>query len=223
MKANYQIILFMIDIQELDFKKGDGLIPAIIQDAETYQVLMLGYMNREALEKTINEQQVTFYSRSKQRLWTKGETSGNTLQLIDLQHDCDNDCLLILANPQGPTCHTGEESCFYQKKFKPEENELEFLNALETLVKQRKKEMPKGSYTTSLFKEGIDKIAQKVGEEAVETVIEAKNSKDKKFTGEVADLLFHLLVLLREKNIPLKEVIKVLKKRHKKGTHKHLE
>lgn len=213
----------MIDIQELDFEKGDGLIPAIIQDAETYQVLMLGYMNREALEKTIAEQQVTFYSRSKQRLWTKGETSGNTLQLIDLQHDCDNDALLILANPQGPTCHTGEDSCFYQKEFKPVEHELEFLNALEALIKQRKQEMPKGSYTTSLFKKGLDKIAQKVGEEAVETVIEAKNSNTKKFTGEVADLIFHLLVLLREKDIELEKIIKVLKKRHKKGMHKHLK
>lgn len=211
----------MIDIQTLDFKKGDGLIPAIIQDAENFQVLMLGYMNKEALKTTLEEERVTFYSRSKGRLWTKGETSGNYLELVDIQQDCDDDTLLILAHPQGPTCHTGEQSCFHQKAFKPQNN-LSFLNDLEQLIISRKKEMPEDSYTTYLFEKGLDKIAQKVGEEAVETVIEAKNGK-KKFIAEVADLVFHLLVLLVEKDVPLKKIVKKLKKRHKKGNHKHLE
>lgn len=210
-----------MNIDKLDFQKGDGLIPAIIQDAETYQVLMLGYMNKAALETTLEEERVTFYSRSKERLWTKGETSGNYLDLVDIQQDCDNDTLLILAHPQGPTCHTGDQSCFHEKEFKPEHN-LSFLSDLEQLVISRKKEMPEDSYTTYLFTKGIDKIAQKVGEEAVETVIEAKNNKKKKFVGEVADLIFHLIVLLVEKGVSLKKIVKRLKKRHAKGNHKHL-
>lgn len=212
----------MIDINSLDFEKGDGLIPAIIQDAQTYQVLMLGYMNRQALEQTLEEEKVTFFSRTKQRLWTKGETSGNTLELVNLQTDCDNDTLIILANPNGPTCHTGSVSCFSDKDFKPKTGSLDFLNELEDLIQDRKKKMPEDSYTTYLFTKGIDKITQKVGEEAVETVIEAKNSKKKKFVGEVADLIFHLMVLLAEKEVSVKKVIKRLKKRHKKGNHKHL-
>ena len=212
----------MIDIDTLDFDKGDGLIPAIIQDADTYQVLMLGYMSRPALEQTLEEETVTFYSRSKERLWTKGETSGNTLELVDLQHDCDQDALLVLAKPHGPTCHTGDQSCFHQKEFKASPGKLDFLSELEDLIKSRKKKMPDDSYTTFLFQKGVDKIAQKVGEEAVETVIEAKNSRKKKFVGEVADLLFHLMVLLREKDVSLKKVIKKLEKRHNKGNHKHL-
>ena len=212
----------MIDLETLDFAKGDGLIPAVIQDAETYQVLMLGYMNKEALQTTLEEERVTFYSRSKERLWTKGETSGNYLNLVNLQEDCDNDTLLVLANPQGPTCHTGDQSCFHKKEFKPKKKSVEFLSDLEKLIKNRQKNLPEDSYTTYLFEKGRDKIAQKVGEEAVETVIESKNTDDKKFIGEVADLLFHLLVLLREKEISLKKIIKRLKKRHKKGTHKHL-
>lgn len=210
-----------MNIDNLDFEKGDGLIPAVIQDSENFQVLMLGYMNEEALQTTLEEERVTFYSRSKGRLWTKGETSGNYLDLVDIQQDCDNDSLLILAKPNGPTCHTGEQSCFHQKKFKAK-NSLGFLNDLERLIISRKKEMPEDSYTTYLFGKGLDKIAQKVGEEAVETVIEAKNGK-KKFVNEVADLLFHLMVLLVEKDVPLKKVVKKLKKRHKKGNHKHLE
>ena len=212
----------MIDIESLDFKKGDGLIPAIIQDADNFQVLMLGYMNKEALQQTLEEEHVTFYSRSKERLWTKGETSGNFLELVDIQEDCDNDTLLILAKPHGPTCHTGEQSCFHQKKFKPKNN-LGFLNELEALIKSRKKEMPEDSYTTYLFNKGTDKIAQKVGEEAVETVISSKNKNKKQFVGEAADLIFHLMVLLTDKDISLKKVVKKLKKRHKKGNHKHLE
>lgn len=211
----------MIDIDSLDFDKGNGLIPVIIQDADNFQVLMLGYMNKEALQTTLEEERVTFFSRSKGRLWTKGETSGNYLDLVDLQKDCDNDALLVLAKPYGPTCHTGDQSCFHEKDFKPK-NDLSFLTDLEQLIISRKKEMPEGSYTTSLFEKGVDKIAQKVGEEAVETVIEAKNGK-KKFIGEVADLVFHLMVLLVEKGVPFKKIIKKLKKRHKKGTHKHLE
>jgi phosphoribosyl-ATP pyrophosphohydrolase/phosphoribosyl-AMP cyclohydrolase len=209
-------------IKKLDFEKGGGLIPAIIQDAANGRVLMLGYMNKQALKKTLAEEKVTFFSRSKERLWTKGETSGNTLELVDIQADCDNDTLLVLARPNGPTCHTGNQSCFYEKKFKPGANKLQFLTELEALIKSRKKEMPDDSYTTYLFEKGLDKITQKVGEEAVETVIESKNSRDKKFTGEVADLLFHLMVLLREKKISLKKVVKELERRHKKGNHKHL-
>ena len=204
-----------MNIDKLDFEKGDGLIPAIIQDADTFQVLMLGYMNKEALETTLEKERVTFFSRNKQRLWTKGETSGNYLDLVDIQKDCDDDTLLILANPNGPTCHTGEQSCFYQKDFKPKAD-LNFLSDLEDLIISRKEQMPKGSYTTSLFNDGIDKIAQKVGEEAVETVIEAKN-EDHSLVDEVSDLIYHLLVLLVAKGVPLKKVIERLKKRHQKG------
>ncbi|MDR8392290.1 bifunctional phosphoribosyl-AMP cyclohydrolase/phosphoribosyl-ATP diphosphatase HisIE [Aliifodinibius sp. S!AR15-10] len=211
-----------MDIDKLDFDKGDGLLPAIIQDADTYQVLMLGYMNKPALEKTLEEERVTFYSRSKERLWTKGETSENYLDVVEIQADCDNDTLLILATPQGPTCHTGETSCFHEKKFVPKKNRYSFLKSLEDLIKDRKEKLPEDSYTTYLFNKGIDKIAQKVGEEAVETVIEAKNDSKKQFVGEVADLLFHLMVLMAEKGVSLKKVVKKLKKRHNKGNHKHL-
>lgn len=204
----------MIDIDSLDFEKNGGLIPAIIQDADNFQVLMLGYMNKEALKKTLNEDRVTFFSRTKQRLWTKGETSGNHLDVVDIQQDCDDDTLLVLATPHGPTCHTGEQSCFYQRDFKPEKN-LNFINDLEELIISRKKERPEGSYTTSLFNDGIDKIAQKVGEEAVETVIEAKN-KNHSLVDEVSDLIYHLLVLLAEKEVPLQNIIQNLEERHRK-------
>ncbi|MCW9708032.1 bifunctional phosphoribosyl-AMP cyclohydrolase/phosphoribosyl-ATP diphosphatase HisIE [Fodinibius salsisoli] len=204
----------MIDIDSLDFSKGDGLIPAIIQDADNFQVLMLGYMNKEAVEMTLSKGRVTFYSRSKQRLWTKGETSENYLELVDLQQDCDDDTLLVLAHPQGPTCHTGHQSCFFQKDFTPKDN-LRFLAKLETLIQSRKQELPEGSYTTSLFQDGIDEIAQKVGEEAVETIIEAKNDNPDDFKDEVSDLLYHLLVLLTEKELPLAQIIERLEERHK--------
>ncbi|SMO51979.1 bifunctional phosphoribosyl-AMP cyclohydrolase/phosphoribosyl-ATP diphosphatase HisIE [Fodinibius sediminis] len=204
----------MIDIESLDFTKGDGLIPAVIQDASTFQVLMLGYMNREALEATLDKKRVTFYSRSKKRLWTKGETSGNFLELVDIQQDCDDDTLLLLAQPHGPTCHTGNQSCFYQKDFVSEEP-LFFLRELEQLIASRKQERPDDSYTTYLFDKGVDTIAQKVGEEAVETVIEAKNNQPDEFIGETADLLYHLMVLLAEKEISLDQIIKRLKERHK--------
>lgn len=203
----------MIDINTLDFGKGGGLIPAIIQDADNFQVLMLGYMNKEALETTLEKERVTFYSRSKERLWTKGETSGNYLELEDIQQDCDDDTLLILAYPQGPTCHTGNETCFFRKEFKPEQN-LDFLNDLEQLIASRRKERPKDSYTTYLFNEGVDMIAQKVGEEAVETILESKNDNRDEFIGETSDLLYHLMVLLAEKEIPLKEVVVKLEERH---------
>lgn len=204
-----------MDIEQLDFEKSGGLIPAIIQDAKTYQVLMLGYMNREAVEKTIEEQKVTFYSRSKERLWTKGETSGNYLDLVDIQKDCDSDTLLILANPHGPTCHTGEKSCFFEKDFSPS-HKLHFLADLENLIQGRKENMPEDSYTTYLFEKGIDQIAQKVGEEAVETVIASKNDDREEFINESADLIYHLLVLLTEKGIALDTVIGKLEDRHKK-------
>lgn len=203
----------MINTKSLDFSKGNGLIPAIIQDSETFRVLMLGYMNEKALQVTLENEKVTFYSRSKQRLWTKGESSGNFLHLVDIQQDCDDDTLLVLATPQGPTCHTGETSCFYKKDFAPDKN-LSFLTELETLVQKRKEELPEDSYTSFLFREGVDQIAQKVGEEAVETVIEAKNNNQEEFVGEVSDLLFHLLVLLVQKEVSLEEILKCLQKRH---------
>jgi phosphoribosyl-ATP pyrophosphohydrolase/phosphoribosyl-AMP cyclohydrolase len=203
-----------MNIEDLDFEKGNGLIPAVIQDANSFQVLMLGYMNKEALQLTLEKERVTFYSRTKERLWTKGETSGNYLDLIDIQEDCDNDTLLILAEPKGPTCHTGEKSCFHQKEFKPENN-LAFLEDLEQLIISRKKELPEGSYTTSLFEEGLDRITQKVGEEAVETIIEAKND-DHNLVNEVSDLIYHLLVLLVKKEVSFNDVIQNLKERHQK-------
>lgn len=204
----------MIDINTLDFEKGGGLVPAVIQDADNFQVLMLGYMNEEALETTLEKKRVTFYSRTKERLWTKGETSGNYLELVDLQQDCDRDTLLVLARPQGPTCHTGNRSCFFRKEFKPSRR-LDFLNHLEQLIAGRKRDRPEDSYTAYLFDEGVDMIAQKVGEEAVETIIEAKNDDRKAFVGETSDLLYHLMVLLAEKDIPLAQVVEQLEERHR--------
>lgn len=203
-----------MEVNKLDFEKGDGLLPAIVQHADSGQVLMLGYMNRAAVQKTLDENKVTFYSRSRERLWTKGETSGNTLHVVDLQPDCDNDTLLILADPAGPVCHTGEDSCFYRKNFLPAGGRVTFLQKLDKLIRSRKGEMPEDSYTSSLFKGGIDRIAQKVGEEAVETILEAKNSDDKALKGEAADLIYHLMVLLAERGISLEEVTETLADRH---------
>lgn len=195
----------------LDFSKSsDGLLPAIIQDAFTHKVLMLGYMNQEAFEKTQAENIVTFYSRSKQRLWTKGETSGNFLQVQEIRIDCDRDTILIKAKPKGVVCHTGADTCFEENN----QNNLQFLEYLQGIIQERKKQVSKNSYTTSLFAKGINKIAQKVGEEAVELVIEAKDDNKDLFLGEAADLLFHYLVLLAAKNTSLQEVISVLEKRH---------
>jgi len=196
----------------IDFKKyPDGLVPVIIQDAVTRIVLMLGFMNEEALSKTIETRLVTFYSRSKQRLWTKGETSKNYLHLVDIKTDCDNDAILIKANPDGPVCHTGADTCFDEKNI-----DKDFLSYLEKIIRSRKEENPENSYVSSLFKKGLNKIAQKVGEEAVELVIEAKDNDDDKFKNEAADLLFHYLVLLNVKECTLDNVVEVLKERHSK-------
>ena len=196
--------------QSLDFEKGGGILPAIIQDSETRQVLMLGYMNREALDKTLAEGRVTFYSRSKERLWTKGETSGNYLTVKEIKTDCDNDTILVQASPAGPVCHTGSDTCF------DETNENQhFLHHLERVIQQRR-DAPSGeSYTSSLFRKGINKVAQKVGEEAVELVIEAKDDNDDLFLGEAADLMYHYLVLLAAKGKTLNDIIQVLESRHK--------
>jgi phosphoribosyl-ATP pyrophosphohydrolase/phosphoribosyl-AMP cyclohydrolase len=197
--------------KELNFEKNNGLIPVVIQDGKTNHVLMLGYMNQKALEETRKTGKVTFYSRTKQRLWTKGETSGNFLELDSIQADCDADTLLVKVRPIGPTCHLGSDTCFGSDN---KENGIQFLQELQTIIKNRKETAPKGSYTASLFASGINKIAQKVGEEAVEVVIEAKESETGNLKEETADLLFHLLVLLEQKEIPLAEVVDVLRERH---------
>lgn len=188
-----------------------GLIPAIIQDNNTNKVLMLGYMNQESLDKTIETKKVTFFSRSKNRLWTKGEESGNFLNLISIENDCDNDTLLIKVIPNGPTCHKGTDTCWGDKN----SNDLSFLNQLESIIEQRKESGNEKSYVNDLFKKGINKIAQKVGEEAVEVVIEAKDNNDELFLEESADLLFHYLILLQAKGYKLNSVIEVLEKRNK--------
>lgn len=195
----------------IEFDKTTGLVPAIIQDARTNNVLMLGYMNKESYEKTLDLKKVTFYSRSKKRLWTKGEESGNFLELIDIRNDCDNDALLIRVKPQGPTCHKGTDTCWAENN----EAKFGFLSSLEAVIKNRKESPSEGSYVTSLFKKGINKIAQKVGEEAVETVIEAKDDNAQLFLDESADLLFHYLILLQAKGYTLKDIEKVLQERHK--------
>jgi len=192
-----------------DFNKfPDKLVPVIVQDASTKIVLMLGYMNDAAYEQTLISKKITFFSRSKQRLWTKGETSGNFLFVKDILIDCDNDCLLIKANPVGPVCHTGADTCFNEM------NEGNFLNHLEKIIESRKETKQQGSYVNSLFEKGINKIAQKVGEEAVELVIEAKDNNEKLFKNEAADLLFHYLILLNAKGLGLHDVEEVLKTRH---------
>jgi len=192
----------------------DGLIPAIVQDAGTSKVLMLGFMNEEALEQTRNQGKVTFFSRTKGRLWTKGEESGNYLHVREILEDCDNDTLLVKAIPAGPVCHTGSDTCFNETN-RSVQVKGEFLYALQDLIRKRKQEMPEGSYTTSLFRKGINKIAQKVGEEAVELVIEAKDGDEGLFLNEAADLVYHLLVLLTEKGTTLQDVERILENRHK--------
>jgi phosphoribosyl-ATP pyrophosphohydrolase/phosphoribosyl-AMP cyclohydrolase len=193
----------------IDFQKNNGLVPVIIQDNATLQVLMLGYMNEEAFEKTQQEKRVTFFSRSKNRLWTKGETSGNFLIGNDIQIDCDNDTILIKATPQGPTCHTGSTSCF------KEETAKGFLYELQNTISERIDSDDENSYTNKLYKRGINKVAQKVGEEAVELVIEAKDNNDDLFKNEAADLLYHFLILLKTKGMKLEEIEGVLKERQK--------
>lgn len=193
----------------IDFKKGNGLVPAIIQDFTTLQVLMAGFMNEEALEKTRREGKVTFFSRSRNRLWTKGETSGNFLYVREIKADCDNDTLLIKADPAGPVCHTGSKSCFSEDPSKG------FIYELEQIVNKRIDNNVQGSYTNSLFSQGINKVAQKVGEEAVELVIEAKDNNPELFKNEAADLLFHFLILLKARGVTFTEIETVLKNRHK--------
>ena len=197
---------------KIDFDKlGNGLVPAIIQDANTNKVLMLGFMNQEAFDKTQAERKVTFFSRTKQRLWTKGEESGHFLNVVSVSIDCDNDTLLIKANPVGPTCHTGADTCFNETN----DADITFLAHLQDFIDKRKQEMPEGSYTTSLFNKGIRTIAQKVGEEAIETVIGAMANDDENFLYEGADLLYHLIVLLTYKGYRIEDLARELKKRHK--------
>ena len=195
----------------IDFEKMGGLVPAIIQDVVTQKVLMLGFMNEEAYQKTIDTKHVTFWSRTRNTLWTKGETSGNFLNLVDIKVDCDNDTLLIQAHPDGPTCHTGTDTCWGEDNVP---SPLLFLTELQDFINRRKEEMPEGSYTTKLFKEGINKIAQKVGEEALETVIEATNGTTDHLVYEASDLLYHLLVMLTEKGLRIEDVAQELQKRH---------
>jgi phosphoribosyl-ATP pyrophosphohydrolase/phosphoribosyl-AMP cyclohydrolase len=197
---------------KIDFKKNNGLIPAIIQDKITEKVLMLGYMNEQALEKTRSSKKVTFYSRSRQKLWTKGETSGNFLLVDEIHFDCDHDALLIKAKPTGPVCHTGKDTCFSEIN----KGAGNFLTELELIILDRKKNMPSGSYTTRLFTKGLNKIAQKVGEEATEAIIEAIGGNNQQMKEEVADLFYHLLVLLVERGISLREIEEVLARRHQK-------
>lgn len=197
----------------IDFEKMGGLVPAIIQDADTRQVLMLGFMNEEAYQKTIDTKHVTFWSRTRNTLWTKGETSGNFLNLVSIKVDCDNDTLLVQAHPDGPTCHTGTDTCWGEDNVL-QGSPLLFLGELQSFIEKRKQEMPEGSYTTSLFTKGINKIAQKVGEEALETVIEATNGTDEHLVYEASDLLYHLLVMLTEKGLRIEDVAGELQKRH---------
>ena len=196
---------------EIDFEKMGGLVPAIIQDTTTKNVLMLGFMNQEAYQKTMDTKLVTFWSRSRNCLWTKGETSGNYLHLVSIQNDCDNDTLLIKVNPDGPVCHKGTDTCWGDTN---DCNPVEFLSELQDFINKRKEEMPENSYTTSLFRKGINKIAQKVGEEAVETVIEAVGGTDEQLVYEGADLLYHLSVLLSAKGLRIETLANELAKRH---------
>ncbi len=202
----------------INFEKGGGLVPAIIQDAKSRQVLMLGYMNQEALDKTLATGLVTFYSRSRQTLWTKGETSGNHLKLVDIKTDCDNDTLLVRAIPTGPVCHTGTDTCWGESN---DQNPLLFLTELQDFIEKRHEEMPEGSYTTSLFRDGLNRMAQKVGEEALELVIEATNGSNERLVYEGSDMLYHLIVLLTSKGLRIEDLAKELQQRHDPKWHKH--
>lgn len=201
----------------LDFEKMNGLVPAIIQDANTQKVLMLGFMNREAYEKTVETGKVTFYSRTKQRLWTKGEESGNFLNVVEIKADCDNDTLLIYVHPVGPVCHTGTDTCWGETNSQP----VMFLKELQEFINRRYAEMPEGSYTTSLFQSGVNKMAQKVGEEAVETIIEACNGSNERLVYEGADMLYHLIVLLTSKGLSIEDLANELIERHSSTWKKH--
>ena len=204
--------------KEIDFKKMDGLVPAIVQDDRTGRVLMLGYMNPEAYEKTLATGLVTFFSRSRQTLWTKGETSGNLLHLCSIAVDCDADALLVKAIPDGPVCHTGTDTCWGESN---EESPLYFLSELQDFIEKRKEEMPEGSYTTTLFRDGLNRMAQKVGEEALEAVIEATNGTNERLVYECSDLFYHLIVLLTSKGLRIEDVARELRERHSPEWKKH--
>ena len=202
----------------IDFEKGNGLVPAIIQDATTKNVLMLGYMNEEAYERTLETGLVTFYSRSRQCLWTKGETSGNVLHLVSIKSDCDSDTLLVSVHPEGPTCHKGTDTCWGESnKTEP----LQFLSELQDFIERRHEEMPEGSYTTSLFRDGLNRMAQKVGEEALEAVIEAVNGTPERLIYECSDMFYHLIVLLTSKGLRIEDVARELQTRHQPNWKKH--
>lgn len=203
---------------EIDFDKMNGLVPAIVQDAVTKSVLMLGFMNKEAYDKTVETKKVTFWSRSRNTLWTKGETSGNYLNLVSIENDCDKDTLLVKVHPDGPTCHTGTDTCWGEDNTA---NPLLFLTELQDFIEKRHEEMPEGSYTTSLFKDGLNRMAQKVGEEALEAVIEAVNGTDERLIYEASDMFYHLIVLLTSKGLRIEDVAKELMVRHNPGWQKH--
>ncbi|MBR3091620.1 MAG: bifunctional phosphoribosyl-AMP cyclohydrolase/phosphoribosyl-ATP diphosphatase HisIE [Bacteroidaceae bacterium] len=202
---------------DIDFKKMDGLVPAIIQDSKTLKVLMLGFMNEEALQTTKSTGKVTFWSRTRKCLWTKGETSGNYLNVVEILSDCDNDTLLIKADPMGPVCHTGADTCWNETN----DNPIMFLSDLQRFIEKRHEEMPEGSYTTSLFQSGVNRMAQKVGEEAVESVIEAMAGNDSRLVYEASDMIYHLIVLLTSKGLSIEDVARELLERHNPGWHKH--
>lgn len=201
----------------LDFNKMRGLIPAIIQDDKTQKVLMLGFMNEEAYDKTLKTGKVTFWSRTKNALWTKGETSGNYLNVVSIKADCDNDTLLIKVNPDGPVCHTGTDTCWGEEN----DNPMAFLSELQRFIEKRHEEMPEGSYTTSLFQSGVGRMAQKVGEEAVESVIEAMAGNDERLIYEASDMIYHLMVLLTSKGLKIEDLAVELQKRHAPNWQKH--
>ncbi|MEJ0088106.1 MAG: bifunctional phosphoribosyl-AMP cyclohydrolase/phosphoribosyl-ATP diphosphatase HisIE [Pseudomonadota bacterium] len=203
-----------LDVSKIDFAKGDGLVPAIVQDADTGAVLMMAYMNREALEQTLARKRAVFFSRSKQRLWEKGETTGHTLDVVDIAADCDNDTLLVSARPRGPACHNGTLTCFGDEP-RSAATSIAFLAKLEAVIAQRATEKPDSSYTAKLLAKGINKVAQKVGEEGVETALAGAGESDDKLIDESADLLFHLLVLLRARGIALPQVVQKLESRHR--------
>ena len=203
---------------DIDFEKSGGLVPAIIQDADTQTVLMLGYMNKEAYEKTVATGLVTFYSRSRKCLWTTGETSNNFLRLVDIKVDCDNDTLLVKVHPDGPTCHKGTDTCWGEEN---EKSPLLFLAELSDFIEKRHQEMPEGSYTTSLFRDGLNRMAQKVGEEALELVIEATNGTNDRLIYEGSDMLYHLIVLLTHKGLRIEDMAAELRERHCPGWKKH--
>lgn len=203
---------------DIDFTKSNGLVPAIIQDVKTKKVLMLGYMNEEAYRETVKTGKVTFYSRSRQKLWVKGETSGHYLDLVSIKSDCDNDTLLVEAIPHGPVCHTGTDTCWGEENAG---SPLDFLTELQDFIEVRHKEMPEGSYTTSLFNDGLNRMAQKVGEEALETVIEAVNGTDDRLIYEASDMFYHLIVLLTSKGLRIEDIATELKSRHSSDWKKH--